>query len=138
MLELPPTVPDVARSRIASQVLSATAKQLAAMKDDVVEKLVMLFRSDLEACSVDGRMSSSLYTAILYYRRCISGQTQDIEGFNSRLQYISANAPAMRLDIADARMSIRESRLVDPEHSSTYHVATLRRATIEQHMHRFA
>jgi hypothetical protein len=82
----------------------------------------------------DGCCGEQLFNFLLMVRALNSGQTQDVEGIISRLQYMTTVARRMEIAGADSRMSMHIGDPVDPGRCAVLHKEVLEFIASEQHM----
>jgi hypothetical protein len=86
MVERPPDYIDPIRQEVSKELLLTPKSELMKSKvDDISWKLVEVFKPQLQRMATTGTCSQDLYIYLLHYRGQLPGETQDLEGLNSRL-----------------------------------------------------
>ena len=132
-------VADPRRMEIAARLLAMTNKDFRLMwASDVSEKILNLFRAEFESMKLDGRCDRVLYNFLFIFRSVCPGDTQDIEGLNSQLQWLVNLARAMERPSADARICIRNATMADADEYAQLHSRTLCFMESDTHIMRYA
>eukprot|EP00959_Pyramimonas_sp_CCMP1952_P433502 9077854-Pyramimonas_sp.AAC.1 len=133
------TVPETRRVELARNMLQMTDRDMQLQWDNSsAKKIRILCRSELRSMAEDGLRDTTLYTCALICRAALPGDTQDIEGLNSQLQWIVNLARAMEQPSTDARRCIRNGRLADADWLAQLHVRTLHFMDTDTHLMRYA
>jgi hypothetical protein len=108
MVERPPDYIDPIRQEVSKELLLTPKSELMTSKvDDISWKLVEVFKPQLQRMATTGTCSQDLYTFLLHYRGQLPGETQDLEGLNSKLQWLTNISRNMQRPAADASLCIR-------------------------------
>jgi hypothetical protein len=138
VLETPADEPDEKRKTLADRLLKSRDQISNNPHDDISFKVLELYEAEWHAMARAGTCADSLWKFMLIFRSATPGETQDIEGFNSRLQWLTNLARRMTLPAADARMSIREGLAVSAEVMADRHAGTVQFMDSDQHVYRYA
>jgi hypothetical protein len=123
LLESERTVVDEKRQYVAASMLADYHLGFLGDKahEDCSIKILELWRDDLELTAGTGTISAEFQNFLLMFRAVLSGETQDVEGLNSRLQYITNIARRMEQPGADARLSMMVGEQLSADACASMH-----------------
>ena len=70
-------------------------------------KLKLVFADELDSCADNGKLDLFLYNLIFALCRTWHGDTQHIEGLNSKIKYEVRSAPSISLQLCSARVAVK-------------------------------